>query len=230
MFDLQNYTQSEISDAFLFDHALPFHLTEQNSEDFVGLEDIWSTILDERVLIKLEEKVEIMRDLILEETRPKGPPNIESASDAGTSSRASQTGKARDLMMLEAPSNIKLIDQTVKSEAQRNLYKQLMKEAKERNKGLKFDLMRANAMAQAGDPSNEARDNTSELGDKLQVAALGGLDATKEAPAGFGAGPTAIPEDGAEDVESLHDGAREGEEEAKQEQNAQDNQPKQHTE
>ena len=70
MFDLQGFSQSDISDAFIFDHAIPFHLTEQNIEDFESLEDIWSTILDERVLVKLEEKVNEMRDLIIEEAKP----------------------------------------------------------------------------------------------------------------------------------------------------------------
>lgn len=57
----------------MFDHAVPFHLTEQNSEELEGFEDIWSTILDERVLLKLEDKVEAMRALIIEEAKPKPP-------------------------------------------------------------------------------------------------------------------------------------------------------------
>jgi len=51
----------------VFDWAVPFHMTEQNVESFEGFEDIWSTILDERVLLKLEDKVEAMRTLILSE-------------------------------------------------------------------------------------------------------------------------------------------------------------------
>jgi len=45
----------------VFDFAIPFHMTEKNVEQFESFEDIWSTILDERVLIKLEEKVDTMK-------------------------------------------------------------------------------------------------------------------------------------------------------------------------
>jgi hypothetical protein len=67
MFDLQGFSQNDISDSFLFDHCLPFHITEQNMEEFEGFEDVWSAILDERVLIKLEEKVNAMKELMIEE-------------------------------------------------------------------------------------------------------------------------------------------------------------------
>lgn len=92
-----------------------------------------------------------MRELILEEARPKAAIGIESASEAATSSRASQAGRAKDLVPLDAPSNFKLIDSTIKSEAQRKLYKQLMRDAKARNKGLRFDLMRAQAHTQGSE-------------------------------------------------------------------------------
>jgi len=42
-------------------------MTEQNTEEFEGFDDIWSTILDERVLIKLEEKIEAMKIAIIED-------------------------------------------------------------------------------------------------------------------------------------------------------------------
>lgn len=67
IFDLQGYAQNDISDSFLFDHAISFHMTEQNVEEFEGFDDIWSTILDERILIKLEEKIEAMKNTIIED-------------------------------------------------------------------------------------------------------------------------------------------------------------------
>ena len=132
-FDLQGLSQNDISEAFLFDHSIPFHLTEQNAEEFESLEDVWSTILDERILIKLEEKIETMRQMIIDEQKPKSVQG-ESASEAPSSQRASQTGRTKDLVPADAPSNFKLSDETIKSEAQRKLYKQLMRDARARNK------------------------------------------------------------------------------------------------
>ena len=143
MFDLQGYSQSDISDSFIFDHAIPFHLTELNVEDFESLEDIWSTILDERVLVKLEEKVNEMQELILEESRPKPVKQDDDPSKTPELSSSHSETKKKDLVAPESPSNFKLIDGTIKSQGQRDLYKLYMAETKARNKGLKFELMRA---------------------------------------------------------------------------------------
>jgi hypothetical protein len=124
LFDLQGYSQSDISDAFVFDHAVPFHLTEQNAEELEGFEDIWSTILDERVLLKLEDKVEAMRALIVQEAQPKPPAdeNEEGESEAGESD-SERERKRREAVEPESPTNFKLIDGTIRSPAQRSLYK-----------------------------------------------------------------------------------------------------------
>ena len=63
--DLQGYAANDISDSFLFDEAISFHMTEQNTEEFEGFDDIWSAILDERVLVKLGEKIDAQRDKLL---------------------------------------------------------------------------------------------------------------------------------------------------------------------
>ena len=59
--DLQSYANNDISESFLFDNSVSFHMTEQNTEEFEGFDDIWSAILDERVLIKLTDKIEQQR-------------------------------------------------------------------------------------------------------------------------------------------------------------------------
>mmetsp|Transcript_29872 Transcript_29872/g.45663 ORF Transcript_29872/g.45663 Transcript_29872/m.45663 type:complete len:222 (+) Transcript_29872:1177-1842(+) len=58
IFDMQAFSQSDIPDSFLFENAISFHMTEQNSEEFEGFDDIWSAVLDERVLIKLNDKID----------------------------------------------------------------------------------------------------------------------------------------------------------------------------
>jgi len=42
-------------------------MTEQNTEEFEGFDDIWSAILDERVLVKLGDKIDALREKIIEE-------------------------------------------------------------------------------------------------------------------------------------------------------------------
>ena len=63
-------------------------MTEKNTEEFESFEDIWSTILDERVLIKLEEKVEDMNPATLLEGVPWDfetfPDYLDSVSRRGT--------------------------------------------------------------------------------------------------------------------------------------------------
>jgi hypothetical protein len=40
-------------------------MTEQNTEEFQGFDYIWSAILDERVLIKLAEKIDNLEEQII---------------------------------------------------------------------------------------------------------------------------------------------------------------------
>ena len=143
IFDLQGYAQNDISDSFLFDHAISFHMTERNTEEFEGFDDIWSTILDERVLIKLEEKIEAMKIAIIEDQKPKPKEAVEEESRSDEMSESSGSVRPKDADEPESPNNVKLIDSTIKSEVQRSLYKQFMQESKAENQGLKFDLMRA---------------------------------------------------------------------------------------
>lgn len=149
IFDLQGYAQNDISDSFLFNHAVSFHMTEQNMEEFEGFDDIWSTILDERVLIKLEEKIEAMKATILEEQKPKAKEAAEEESKSDELSESGSSARRGGVEEPESPSNFKLIDSTIKSEVQKSLYKQFMHESKADNQGLKFDLMRAQQPSEA---------------------------------------------------------------------------------
>lgn len=142
IFDFQGYAQNDISDAFLFDHSVVFHMTEQNVEEFQGYDDIWTAILDERVLLKLGEKIDAIRDRALE------GPRI--GSVAGDSQSRTSSARFDRRAGATAPSNVKLIDTTIKSEVQRDLYRQFMKESKQEHAGLKFDLMKAQ------EPTSEA--------------------------------------------------------------------------
>ena len=45
-------------------------MTEQNTEAFEGFDDIWSAILDERILIKLGEKIDALKVKIMEDSKP----------------------------------------------------------------------------------------------------------------------------------------------------------------
>lgn len=56
----------------------------------------------------------------------------------------------------ESPSNFKLIENTIKSDVQKSLYKQFMHESKVENQGLKFDLMRAQEPSEASHSEMEA--------------------------------------------------------------------------
>jgi hypothetical protein len=152
IFDLQGYSQSDISDSFIFDHAVTFHLSEQNAEELDGFDDIWSTILDERVLLKLEEKIDGMKDLIVEESKPK-PPKEEGTQSAEVSEEDESSLRTKQPAEPESPSNFKLVDRTIKSPAQIKMYKQFMSDSKQRNQGLRFDLQKAAA------PSSDASDH-----------------------------------------------------------------------
>lgn len=55
-YDLQGFQQAEIPDSFLFDYSASFHLTAlSNSEVINNAEDIWSNVLDPRVLSELTQ-------------------------------------------------------------------------------------------------------------------------------------------------------------------------------
>ena len=124
-------------------------MTEQNTEEFEGFDDIWSAILDERVLIKLADKIEALRMKIVEDQKPKLKAADDSKSDV---SFTDSSALRKDADEPESPSNFKLIDNTIRSEVQKSLYKQFMNESKVENQGLKFDLMRAQ------EPSEESED------------------------------------------------------------------------
>lgn len=141
IFDLQGYSQADIADSFLSDGAISFHMTEQNTEEFEGFDDIWSAILDERVLIKLTDKIEALREKAAADALPQAKGAEESKSDEMSDSNSS-AARRKDAAP-ESPSNFKLIENTIKSEVQKSLYKQFMHESKVENQGLKFDLMRA---------------------------------------------------------------------------------------
>ena len=130
IFDLQGYGQNDISDSFLFDSSILFHMTEQNVEEFQGYDDIWTAILDERVLQRLWDKVDSIHDKKLED------PRATQSSMSMDSADVSKIAKA-------SPSNYKLIDGVIKSDNQRQLYRQFMQESKKENQGLKFDLVKA---------------------------------------------------------------------------------------
>jgi len=98
----------------LFDHAISFHMTEQNIEEFEGFDDIWATILDERVLIKLSEKIEALRTKLIEDQKPK--PKAAEESDGGLSVSGSSVPGKDAAEPEQSPSNFRLIDSTIKSE------------------------------------------------------------------------------------------------------------------
>jgi hypothetical protein len=174
IFDLQGYSQADIADSFLSDGAISFHMTEQNTEEFEGFDDIWSAILDERVLIKLTEKVEALRAKAVADALPQARTELESKSD-DVSDSGSSAARRKDAAP-ESPSNFKLIDNTIKSEVQKALYKQFMHESKVENQGLKFDLQRAQEPSQASESEMEADQDAEEeeppvLPENLQVGA-----------------------------------------------------------
>lgn len=135
-------------------------MTEQNVEEFEGFDDIWSTILDERVLIKLEEKIEAMKNTIIEDSKPKIKDVVEEESRSDDMSESNSSIHRKDLEEPESPSNFKLIDSTIKSGTQKLLYKQFMHEAKADNEGLKFDLMRAQAPSDYSGAQGSRREET----------------------------------------------------------------------
>lgn len=111
-------------------------MTEQNTEEFEGFDDIWSAILDERVLIKLTEKIESQRQKIKEDNLPKAKADI--GKDDGDISKSDRFSDSDDSVKKgpaenDSPSNFKLIEKTIKSETQKSLYKQFMSESKKEN-------------------------------------------------------------------------------------------------
>jgi hypothetical protein len=152
-------------------------MTEQNTEEFEGFDDIWSAILDERVLIKLGDKIEALRMKIIEDQKPKPHQPDESKGDI---SFTESSAMRKDAEEPESPSNFKLIDNTIKSEVQKELYKQFMNESKVENQGLKFDLMRAQEPSEDSEEelNQEMEDQKPE--EQAQEAEAG-LDAQLEA-------------------------------------------------
>ena len=75
-------------------------------EEFQGFEDIWSAILDERVLLKLNMKIDLLRAQIETKAQVK-----EDASDKESQKTQQVEEKEKD----ESPSNLRLIQSTVKS-------------------------------------------------------------------------------------------------------------------
>ena len=101
-------------------------------EEFQGFEDIWSAILDERVLFKLNMKIDLLRAQIETKAQVK-----EDASDKESQKSQLIEEKEKD----ESPSNLKLIQSSVKSQTQRDLYEKFMLESKKQNLGLKFNIL-----------------------------------------------------------------------------------------
>lgn len=95
-------------------------MTEQNTEAFEGFDDIWSAILDERILIKLGEKIDALKVKIIEDQKPQKKYGDESKSE---DSESEDDRKKLDPDAPESPSNFKLIDNTIKSPVQKSLYK-----------------------------------------------------------------------------------------------------------
>ena len=95
-------------------------MTEQNTEAFEGFDDIWSAILDERILIKLGEKIDALKVKMLEDAKPQKKYGDESKSEDSDSEDERKKGDAE---APESPSNFKLIDNTIRSEVQKSLYK-----------------------------------------------------------------------------------------------------------
>ena len=95
-------------------------MTEQNVEEFQGYDDIWTAILDERVLLKLSEKIDTIHTRRAEDPR---------ATQSSMSAESAEIGK----LTKASPSNFKLIDSTIKTNNQRDLYRQFMRESKREN-------------------------------------------------------------------------------------------------
>ena len=96
-------------------------MTEQNTEEFEGFDDIWSAILDERVLIKLTEKIEQQRQKIKEDQQPKAKADDKVGKDDGDFSKSDRFSDSDDSVKKgptenDSPSNFKLIEKTIKSE------------------------------------------------------------------------------------------------------------------
>lgn len=89
------------------------------------------------MLIKLTDKIEALRTKLIEDAKPSAPDDASGAEGSSLSSVKAPGAAA------ESPSNIKLIDTTIRSDVQRKLYLQFMSDSKAESKGLKFDLTRA---------------------------------------------------------------------------------------
>ena len=137
-------------------------MTEQNSEEFEGFDDIWSAILDERVLIKLNEKIEAIKEKVLLENQPKEDQKSKS-NDIISSHSSKKEEKEPD-----SPSNFKLIQSTIKSEHQKSLYKQFMSDSKAQNEGLRFELLEAGKPSEQDESLKDFVENVDSNSDKQQ--------------------------------------------------------------
>jgi hypothetical protein len=70
--DLQNYSQNEVPDSFLFHSAMSFTLTEANFDRITTLGDIWSKILNPTLLERLTDTEVGNEDLLNIEYKPEG--------------------------------------------------------------------------------------------------------------------------------------------------------------
>lgn len=62
-----------MADSFVFESSYVFHLTESNHDRVTTLSDIWSKILNPRLLERLTDQEAGNRDLKTIEYRPDGP-------------------------------------------------------------------------------------------------------------------------------------------------------------
>lgn len=74
MIDLQNYSQNEIPESFLFNHSISFQMTQINHEHMEDENDVWNHLLDEYFLNQItgqcsyfDNMDENMRPILTEE-------------------------------------------------------------------------------------------------------------------------------------------------------------------
>jgi hypothetical protein len=90
-------------------------MTEQNCEEFEGFEDIWSAILDERVLIKLSEKIDLLAHKAIEEQKIAAEEKLKKPDERKSESATDSDSplQKKNIAEAESPSNFKLIDYTI---------------------------------------------------------------------------------------------------------------------
>jgi hypothetical protein len=61
--DLQGFSQNEIPDSFLFDNSISFFMTEKNNSEVLDQhQDIWSSLLNPKVLSELTDYKHLFAD------------------------------------------------------------------------------------------------------------------------------------------------------------------------